>query len=44
MYKLTMRRGKRSVEIGLFYTKYRAEQISILLGWNKSWKAIVEEV
>jgi len=42
MYSLTMHRGKRSVFIGLFPTKYRALVIEANLEWDPSWKPVIE--
>ena len=43
MYSLTMKRGKRSVFIGLFPSTYRLQVVECNLEWDPSWKPIVEE-
>ena len=44
MFRLSMKRGSRIVEIGFFRRKARAFQISVLLEWDNSWKPIVEKI
>jgi hypothetical protein len=39
-----MKRGCRSVLIGIFPNKYRANQIYHLLEWSRGWKPMIEEV
>lgn len=41
MYRLTMKRGIRSVFIGLFPSMYRAENVAFNLEWDGSWKPII---
>jgi hypothetical protein len=42
MYSLTMKRGKRSVFIGLFPSLYRLEVVETNLEWDPSWKPVIE--
>jgi len=43
-YRLEMARGKRTVFIGEFATKYRVEQIPVLLEWDGSWSPVVTDI
>jgi hypothetical protein len=43
MYSLTMKRGKRSVFIGLFPSLYRLEVVECNLEWEPSWKPVIEQ-
>jgi len=43
-FRLSMRRGKRTVLIGEFPNRYRANQISVILEWDGSWKPVVAEI
>ena len=43
MYSLTMKRGKRSVFIGLFPSTYRVAVVECNLEWGSDWKPIVEQ-
>jgi hypothetical protein len=43
MYSLTMKRGRRSVFIGLFPSLYRANVVECNLEWESSWKPVIEE-
>ena len=43
LYSLTMKRGKRSVFIGLFPSLYRAQVVECNLEWCPCWKPVIEE-
>jgi hypothetical protein len=42
MYLLTMKRGRRAVKIGLFWTRHRTELVAVLLDWDPSWKPTIK--
>lgn len=42
--KLAMKRGRRLVLIGLFPSIYRAEVVADALGWDSSWKPVIEKM
>jgi len=43
-YRLEMVRGKRTIFIGEFATKYRVEQIPGLLEWDGSWRPVITDM